>query len=311
MKTNKLFLTFVLAFMCWTTSNGQVGIGTQTPNPSAILDLTAINKGFLPPRMTSAERNAIVNPAEGLTIFNSTTKCAEFYNGSFWLSLCNNLIASGSCEGQPTSFSFMGKEYKPVESSGKCWLDRNLGASKAATSSTDSGAYGSLYQWGRGSDGHQLVLRFISEGVITSSNTALGATVATDTPPHGDFIITNASPFDWRVPQNANLWQGVAGINNPCPAGYRLPTEAELNVERTSWGSDNNTIGAINSPLKLPMAGYRIMNTGAIDEVGTNGYYWSSTAIGSVSRRLYINSSTTNINPNNRPFGYSVRCIKD
>ena len=62
--------------------------------------------------------------------------------------------------------------------------------------------------------------------------------------------------YDWRSPQNDNLWQGVNGINNPCPSGYRIPTEAELDAERLSWSSDNSA-GAIASALKLPMAGYR------------------------------------------------------
>jgi hypothetical protein len=42
-----------------------------------------------------------------------------------------------------------------VVSAGQIWMDRNLGASRVATSSTDSEAYGDLYQWGRGTDGHE------------------------------------------------------------------------------------------------------------------------------------------------------------
>jgi hypothetical protein len=118
---------------------------------------------------------------------------------------------------------------------GKTWMDRNLGASQVATSSTDANAYGDLYQWGRGSDGHQC---------RNSPNTSTLS--STDQPGHGSFIF---SPSDWRSPQNGNLWQGLSGINNPCPSGYRLPTEAELNSERLSWIS-NNAAGAFASPLK-------------------------------------------------------------
>jgi uncharacterized protein (TIGR02145 family) len=108
-------------------------------------------------------------------------------------------------------------------STGKVWMDRNLGASRAATSSTDEEAYGDLYQWGRAADGHQ----------IRTSNTT--STLSnSDTPGHGNFILANYPPYDWRSPQNDNLWQGVNGTNNPCPAGYRLPTEAELDAERQS-----------------------------------------------------------------------------
>jgi hypothetical protein len=135
---------------------------------------------------------------------------------------------------------------------GKIWMDRNLGASQAATSSTDANSYGDLYQWGRRSDGHQC------------RNSATTTTLSsTDQPSHGNFIRAPNSPWDWRSPQNNNLWQGVNGVNNPCPSGYRLPTFAELDAERASWSS-NNSAGAFASPLKLPLAGSRIGSNGSL-----------------------------------------------
>ena len=182
---------------------------------------------------------------------------------------------------------------------GKTWMDRNLGASRAATSSTDAEAYGDLYQWGRAADGHQ---KRTSGTTSTLSNS--------DTPGHGDFIIGMGSPWDWRSPQNDNLWQGVNGINNPCPAGYRLPTEAELNSERLSWSS-NNAAGAFASPLKLPVAGYRNFSYGSLFNVGSYGRYWSSTVDGSLSRSLFFSSSTAYMLSGSRANGSSVRCLKD
>lgn len=194
---------------------------------------------------------------------------------------------------------------------GKTWMDRNLGANRAAIFATDAEAYGSLFQWGRGADGHQCVNRYAGDGVTTSSNTALNATVSTDTPPHGDFIITNSSSInDWRSPQNHNLWQGVNGINNPCPAGYRLPTETELNAERLSWSSDN-AAGAFASPLKLPAAGLRGHNFGSLNGVGSDGYYWTSTTSFTTMNQLLFNCNYTHMNTFSRSFGFSVRCIKD
>ncbi len=67
----------------WTTQ-GNVGVGTSTPNPAAALDVTSNNRGFLPPRMTSVARNAIVNPPAGLLIFNTQTNKLNVFNGSFW-----------------------------------------------------------------------------------------------------------------------------------------------------------------------------------------------------------------------------------
>ncbi|MDI6832601.1 MAG: FISUMP domain-containing protein [Bacteroidales bacterium] len=183
---------------------------------------------------------------------------------------------------------------------GKIWMDRNLGASQVATSSTDAAAYGDLYQWGRGADGHQS---------RTSSTTTTLST--SDTPGHGNFITTgDIDPCDWRSPQNDNLWQGVSGTNNPCPSGYRLPTEAEWNAERTSWGS-NNAAGAFASPLKLPMAGSRLYSDGSLDYVGSLGVYWSSTVFSTNSRGLSFNSSNVDIFIDYRALGLSVRCIKD
>ena len=181
---------------------------------------------------------------------------------------------------------------------GKIWMDRNLGATKVATSSTDSASYGYLYQWGRGADGHQIRT---SDATPTLSSA--------DAPGHGSFITTSANPYDWRSPQNNSLWQGVDGINNPCPSGYRLPTNTELNNERLSWVS-KNAAGAIASPLKLPMAGYRVIN-GQLSGVGNGGYYWTSTVTGANAQFLSFNSSKADMFFNTRAFGFSVRCLKD
>lgn len=61
-----------------------IGIGSKTINNSAILDITSTTKGFLPPRMTTAQRDAIVSPTAGLQVYNTTTNTPQFYNGSIW-----------------------------------------------------------------------------------------------------------------------------------------------------------------------------------------------------------------------------------
>ena len=182
---------------------------------------------------------------------------------------------------------------------GKTWMDRNLGASRAATSSTDTASYGDLYQWGRGADGHQL-RNSASTITLSSSNQ----------PGNGNFILFPGPPSDWRSPQNTNLWQGMAGINNPCPSGYRLPTETELDEERARWTS-NNSAGAFASSLRLPMAGDRSGNGGSLIGVGTLGFYWSSTINSTNSLFLFFSSGNSFLSANARAFGASVRCIKD
>jgi hypothetical protein len=121
-------------------------------------------------------------------------------------------------------------------------------------------------------------------------------------------FITGSS--DWLSAPIDNLWTGTAAENNPCPSGFRIPTNAELNQERASW-TVQTSVGAINSPLKLPLAGYRDNSNGSLNDVGSNGYYWSSTVSSTYARTLSFGSSNANMLNGNRAYGDSVRCIKD
>lgn len=181
-------------------------------------------------------------------------------------------------------------------------MDRNLGASRVATSITDTQAYGDLYQWGRGADGHEK----------RTSGTTSALASNTNTPGHGSFIMADSYPYDWRSPQNDNLWQGVAGVNNPCPAGFRLPTDVEFDTELLSWSSRDNN-GAFASPLKLVPAGLRIGDgiDGSLSFAGSSGFYWSSTVNGRGSRSLKFSSVGVDMSNYFRANGFSVRCLKD
>ncbi len=186
---------------------------------------------------------------------------------------------------------------------GKIWMDRNLGANQVALSRTDALAYGDLYQWGRRADGHQC------------RNSATTSTLSSvDQPANGSFIVAPSAPFDWRSPQNTNLWQGVNGINNPCPSGYRIPTQTELDNERISWSTQNYD-GAFASPLKWTTAGHREHDNAAITSIGMGGggvgYYWGSTIDGVKSYHSYNAIGFVGVYSYNRARGGSVRCIKN
>jgi uncharacterized protein (TIGR02145 family) len=284
-------------------NNGaQVGIGTTTPNASAKMEITSTTQGFLPPRMTTTQRDGIASPAAGLTVYNTTVNCLQWWNGTLWYDGCGNNSPvqpqypanSVFCAGGATAVVEVTNP-----STGKIWMDRNLGATQVATISADANAYGDLYQWGRRADGHQC---------LTSVATTTLSSI--DQPSHANFILASSTPYDWRSPQSTNLWQGVNGINNPCPSGYRIPTETELNAERLSW-SVNTSVGAFDSPLKLPIAGFRDAASGSFINIGISGYYWSSTVSGTNSRRLWFDSGTAAISSHNNAFGRSVRCLKD
>jgi hypothetical protein len=70
-------------------AQNNTGIGTSSPNASAILDITSTSKGLLTPRMTTGFRNAIGAPAKGLLVYDSSLNTFVFHNGSAWTELIN------------------------------------------------------------------------------------------------------------------------------------------------------------------------------------------------------------------------------
>jgi len=220
-------------------------------------------------------------------------------DGSNWQVLEETYSVSGqtagkNCDGSVFTWNDV---YNPT--TGKVWMDRNLGASRVATNTNDDKAWGDFYQWGRLKDGHQC------------RNSSTTATLSsTDIPGHANFI-TNSN--DWRSPQNDNLWQGTnGGMNNPCPSGYRLPTYTELDAERASWSAQTGD-AAFNSPLKLTVGGRRHVDGSWIGSA--NGYLWTSTLLSSTSTRVLVFWSWglgwNDFFSGSRGTGCTVRCIKN
>ena len=301
--------------------NGAIHIGIPisgqaASNVSASVPYTGGNGGFYAAQnvastgvtgLTAAIVAGNLANGNGAITYTITGTPASSGTASFAISLggqsCSFTISVGAIGQYPVGTVNCAGSTLVVDvtnpATGLTWMDRNLGASQVATSSTDQNAYGDLYQWGRRADGHQC---------RTSPTTATLSSV--NQPVHGNFIIINSGNYDWRSPQNTNLWQGVNGVNNPCPSGYRLPTETELNNECLSWGSNNGS-GAFAAPLKWTLAGYRNNSNGSLSSVGTSGYYWSSTVSGTFSRGLLFLSSGANMGNGYRARGFTVRCVKE
>ncbi len=71
---------------------GHVGVGTNNPDNSAALEIQTTTAGFLPPRMTTEQRDMISNPAVGLMIYNLNTHCLNVYKPGGWFELCGDCI---------------------------------------------------------------------------------------------------------------------------------------------------------------------------------------------------------------------------
>lgn len=92
MKKNALTILFI-GIILHSFSQG-VGIGTIAPHSSAALDISSASQGFLPPRITLAQRNAMTNPSAGLVIWCSDCNEMQVYNGSLWKNMSGH-AASG------------------------------------------------------------------------------------------------------------------------------------------------------------------------------------------------------------------------
>jgi microcystin-dependent protein len=79
----KIFYPFI--FLLTSQLFAQVGIGTNTPDNSAMLEVQSNNRGILFPRLTSAQRSSIASPAAGLYVFDTNTNSLWYYNGAIWI----------------------------------------------------------------------------------------------------------------------------------------------------------------------------------------------------------------------------------
>ena len=125
----------------------------------------------------------------------------------------------------------------------------------------------------------------------------------------------------WVFPWNGGYSESGVGqwdkTNNPCPAGWRMPTQQELqdlyNTD-SKWTTVNGVNGRIfgsgSNVLFLAASGYRYFDVGRISYVNTRGYYWSSTVNDTFSYFLdFDNKNVVSNFGTNRAFGFSCRCV--
>jgi uncharacterized protein (TIGR02145 family) len=200
-----------------------------------------------------------------------------------------------------------------TSSTGKVWMDRNLGASRPAISATDYKAFGCLYQWGRGNDGHASI-NWTSATTGTPANGSTTAVTSSNTPGHALFIKGSSTyNYDWRSPKSDGLWQGVNLVNNPCPIGFHVPSSIEFGNELIAYSITNTATAYANGPnggFKFVDKGQRQLGDASIVK-DTNSYYWTITISGGNSLYRNFTNTATNSFSSFRTMGFSVRCVKD
>jgi uncharacterized protein (TIGR02145 family) len=199
-------------------------------------------------------------------------------------------------------------------------------STKAGGDTISSDAKGWLFQWGRIADGYQWRGSATSPGpVILSKDEPIPANDAA----YGKFVTVSTTPYDWRTPQRDYLWRNWPDGRFPCPPGWRIPSSSE-------WGSIYRSGGSYGTPgaatantwywenqgygirpdgstttLYLPAAGARY-ETGGVGAIGTDGYYWSSTA--GPTGAYHFDIQPNRVVPdrlNLRVYGFSVRCLAE
>lgn len=223
--------------------------------------------------------------------FNQTYYIRAFATNSIGTGYGDVIKLNTTKDTSVVRFSYNGQQVtygiivSPV--TGKKWLDRNIGATQAATTFDDYKAYGDLFQWGRPADGHQLINWTTSnDGNAIFGTTTVLAT--TDAPNHSNFIInaySNASQWDWRNDNNRNRWATTP--QGSCPDGWHVPAISDwlAEISKTTSARGTASSGGITdnrsgySQLKLTAAGVRTVDgPGSVNiyNIGVAGHYWST-----------------------------------
>jgi hypothetical protein len=283
-------------------AQNNVGIGTAVPDPSAILDLTSGTKGFLAPRVTTAQRNNIVSPATGLLVYDTDFQCFYYFD-SGWKSLCTS---TGSGATGPTGST------GPTGVNG---ANGNTGATGATGASGNDGANGADGNTGpTGATGNTGAKGPTGETGTTGETGATGAKGDTgptgETGPTGN---TGATGPDWNITSLDYNDDGTISLITDKPdtvtsnvKAWLLDGNAATDVNTNFLGTTDlqglaiktnnadrirvNEIGNIGIGSVTPLTNY--MMTIIVDSANTkpNGIYMSMTGQGTTSFGININA---------------------
>lgn len=292
----KKIFSLALILVAYSISYGQgVGIGTTTPDASALLDLSTTNKGFLPPRMTAAQKILIPSPKAGLLIYQTDgTAGLYIYNGSAWEAAANSgpavnswstngnagtLPASnfiGTTDNTPLKFrvnNFPAGELNNVN--GNMAFGVYALASNTTGSENTAVGYNSLNKNLTGHSNTAIGLATLFSNTYGTNNTALGQSA----------LVSNTIGSDNVATGFYSLYNNLTGNSNVA-VGYRALHENASGFSNIAIGKD-----ALYSNTKI--SNLVAIGDSALFNNGTNAtqsfHGTANTALG--SKALYANTT--------------------
>ncbi len=248
------FLLFVLFSM---QGFAQTGIGTSTPHASAKLEVASTTMGFLPPRMTSAQRLAISNPAEGLMVYQTDGTSGLYYRGATdWFYIINSsnnvlpVLNGGTGTTTSTGTGSVVLSTSPTLVSPTLGNATGTSLSLSSTTASTSTTTGALtVSGGVGVGGDVRAANFIGGEIpiYLSANKASSQSIPFNT----ETIITNWDGAGW-INNFPSAWNSTSGVWT-CPrAGiYEFYFTASLDPHPGSGiGNEFAVILSLNGALQ-------------------------------------------------------------
>jgi len=274
MKLQLLTLMFLISF----AGIAQVGIGTTMPDGSAALDVKATDKGFLMPRMTTTQKDAIATPAAGLQVYDTETKSVWLYDGTVWKESAGGgkfvdgaspdiAYYSGRVGIGKDNFSTVHKLY--VE--GNKDTDDTNTAAKVVANYNGTGTSTATY-------GLAAEARNNTSGTVDYSAGLLGAVV------NGESGSLNNTYGVWAYTQNSGNVGTGAGV-----LGTYYNQKGTSNYVKGGYLGFENYVGAqINYGT---LANFYAVNNGTVTNLYGNYFQYSGTGTVTNSYAVYIEDS--------------------